>query len=384
VAERALGNFNAKPRDPLFASPEPAPKPPILQDGTDPETHTLAQVIQRYIAENQNGWAERTKEKYAANLKICSEIIGPETDIKIITKSHIRNLKDVNKIPSNWTKRFPGKTAREVAALSKDQQAPLLSEASINAYLVSLSSLFTWASNQGFAEGNPVSRMFVKDPVRDKDKRYPFSADQLGVLFSAPVFTGMKSEHYWKDPGTVLVKDAHYWVPLIGLYSGMRRGEIMSLTRDTVHPSNGIHIFDILEAKSEAGVRQVPIHPVLIELGLLEYVKTIDPGAALFPDITGDAFGKRFSRLLQSRGIKNKKLTFHSLRHTMVDALRAANVQEPLQKAIIGHSDGTVTSQYGSGWPLPLRHKAMSKVSHPAVERIFGCGHLSMSPCVEE
>jgi hypothetical protein len=68
----------------------------------------------------------------------------------------------------------------------------------------------------------------------------------------------------------------------------------------------------------------------------------------------------------------------------MVDALRAANVQEPLQKAIIGHSDGTVTSQYGSGWPLPLRHKAMSKVSHPAVERIFGCGHLSMSPCVEE
>jgi integrase len=211
----------------------------------------------------------------------------------------------------------------------------------------------------------------MQDPVRDKEKRYPFTAQQLETLFSAPMFTGMRSEHFWKDPGRVLVKQAHYWIPLIGLYSGMRRGEIIGLTRDTVYPIDGIYIFDILAAKSEAGVRQVPIHPMLIKLGLLEYVETIAPGAALFPDILGDAFGKHFARLLQSRRIKSKKLTFHSLRHTMVDALRAANVQEPLQKAIIGHSDGTVTGQYGSGWPLPIRFEAISKVSYPTVERTF-------------
>jgi hypothetical protein len=71
----------------------------------------------------------------------------------------------LTKLPSNWAKKHPGKSAREIAALSKDQQASRLSEASINAYLVSLSSFFTWASNEGFAEGNPVSRMFVKDPA---------------------------------------------------------------------------------------------------------------------------------------------------------------------------------------------------------------------------
>src|SRR3546814_10832537 len=38
----------------------------------------------------------------------------------------------------------------------------------------------------------------LRDPVRKRDKRHPFSAEQLRAIFSAPIFTGCRNdEHHY-------------------------------------------------------------------------------------------------------------------------------------------------------------------------------------------
>lgn len=50
------------------------------------------------------------------------------------------------------------------------------------------------------------------------------------------------------------------------------------------------------------------------------------------------AFSKRFSRYLQKCGVKtDKRLSFHSFRHTIKDLMREAGIDRSVQDAICGH-----------------------------------------------
>ena len=181
----------------------------------------------------------------------------------------------------------------------------------------------------------------------------------------------MKSEHYWKMPGSLINQNHKYWVPLIALFTGMRLSEISNLNKDDFAIEEGINYLIVREAKTDSGIRKVPIHPKLIEVGLFDYVEKLQPNQQLFEGISSDAYSKHFSRLLDSVGITDKKLVFHSFRHTFTDALRAAKVTEPIIKSLIGHSDGSVTSQYGSGYPLDVLYGDLMRVIYLDVRLPF-------------
>ncbi len=58
------------------------------------------------------------------------------------------------------------------------------------------------------------------------------------------------------------------------------------------------------------------------------------------------------------------KKTFHSFRHTMIDDLRDAGVQDSLIKRIAGHEDSAVTfSVYGSRPPIKAMAEALEHLS---------------------
>ena len=76
-------------------------------------------------------------------------------------------------------------------------------------------------------------------------------------------------------------------------------------------------------------------------------------------------FSKFFNnQLLKKLGIKSRKLCFHSLRHTFVDAMRLAGIEGAVQKAIIGHSDATTTALYGNGQPLARLQREIAKLRY--------------------
>jgi integrase len=106
--------------------------------------------------------------------------------------------------------------------------------------------------------------------------------------------------------------------------------------------------------KSSAARRKIPIHPILLDLGLMSYVSEVraQEHARLFPDLietrgkdnrikwTHSYSSHRFPRLRQSRHVEKP---FHCFRHT-VKAFwvntSSVVVDVEVQNAILGHSRG--------------------------------------------
>ena len=116
--------------------------------------------------------------------------------------------------------------------------------------------------------------------------------------------------------------------------------------------------------KTEAGNRIIPLHPKLIDLGLLDYVKQMknQNHRKLFPNLKkmkstgyGTMISRWFREYLIRLGIKKKGKNFHSFRHTVVNRLTNQKIYEPFIKELIGHSHGSLTMDvYGGRKPLDV------------------------------
>ena len=100
--------------------------------------------------------------------------------------------------------------------------------------------------------------------------------------------------------------------------------------------------------KTEAATRVVPIHRVLIEVGLLQYRDALPADSGLFPSLKGrkskdgkrgPMLGQAFESWRKNLGINRKGVNFHSFRHCVGDRLRKAGVAEDDRAALLGHKD---------------------------------------------
>jgi integrase len=153
---------------------------------------------------------------------------------------------------------------------------------------------------------------------------------------------------------------------LLGAYTGARIEELCSLKVSDVTEQS----FRITDAKTEAGIREVPIHSCLIAL-----VKKLTEDSTddyLLSGLTfnkyGDrsnAIGKRYGRLKTSLG-HSDAYTFHSLRSTVITQFENAGVSENLAADIVGHEKPRITyGLYSGGASLPVKKEAIELVSYP-------------------
>lgn len=128
--------------------------------------------------------------------------------------------------------------------------------------------------------------------------------------------------------------------------------------------------------KSIAGLRKVPLHSDLIELGFLDFAakraKQDKPNVRLFSEIPfgvdGQAsteYSKVFGRLMDKVGLKDPQLVFHSWRHGVEDALRDAGCQPYTIDRIIGHADATMGGKYGKGVSIGVLAAAVNSMKLP-------------------
>ncbi|MEY9403673.1 integrase [Bradyrhizobium japonicum] len=113
----------------------------------------------------------------------------------------------------------------------------------------------------------------------------------------------------------------------------------------------------------------MPLHPLLLQHGFLDVVKTGSRAGRIFPEIKKGAdgyashnFSKWWGRYAARVGFKTDRTAFHSFRHNFLDALRAANSPEYVNKALMGHIDKSVHGGYGSGAPIYGLKEAIDKV----------------------
>lgn len=125
---------------------------------------------------------------------------------------------------------------------------------------------------------------------------------------------------------------------LILIYSGLRIGELLDLRKENVFIEE--RYFNIVDSKTQAGIRKVPLSKKI--LGYInyfydkndEYLITNKKGTQFkYSNFKTDYFDK----IIKTYGF-NEKISIHSTRHTCVSLLVNSNANQTHIKKIIGHA----------------------------------------------
>ncbi len=394
--EDRLASFT--PADPLFVglkhehAPVPMAVPLHVQHHHQPDAvtkgPTLGSAVEAYLKAKAKAWRPRTLKARKWQLGYLVDCLGSGVPLASITPADIRDFRDgVLALRANHgrsqTVPFAEKQTENVKARIQTKTAAIIFEPT--------KALFNWAEgNEGLIDRNPAKKITMVMPKKPKGERSrrPFEPDEVVQLFSCPLFTGCKSVHRRFEPGDKVIRDAKFWLPILGYYTGCRLGELIQLSISDVHIDDAYPHLSINETatvggheksvKTEAGVRLVPLHADLLILGFGVFVtkrKGQDkPAVRLFKDIRygcdGQAsteYSKIFARVMDKVGLTDRRLVFHSWRHGVEDALRDASIPAYAIDRIVGHSDETMGGKYGKGVSLPVLHKAVAEMALPVM-----------------
>jgi integrase len=345
----------------------------------------LSDAAKAWVVDKRPGWTDKTAKANEVAIGWFIDLVG-DRFLGDYTKADGRAFKAaLQALPANWTKQPQLRGLSFSRAVEKSAQLELepmsLKNAAKNMQFVG--AFWTWAEgNYDEVSGSPMVKLSIrKSSVRDE--RDAFTSDDLAAIFSAPLYRGCLSLHSWKQKGNFVPLDSgRYWVPLVGLYTGARLAEIVQLNVEDVKFEGDVAYLSLMPGAEEGDDRRlknanarrnIPIHGQLVAAGFLQFVQRAKSAKQkrLFPDIEkaadgtySSAFSKWFGNFLKACGVKTKKNSFHSFRHTFEDACRAGGVPLEYVNAIQGHAQGGEADRYGSsGYPVALLKGQIEKVS---------------------
>ena len=376
----ADGNAYTSVSKPLIAPVDPAVSRPKKGEG-------IKDYFEQYCREQKDKVTSNAKKDLRATIRAFVELNG-DLPIGAYTKDHMRAFKRALKeMPINATKLYPGITMPQVLKASEGDGKPRLKVPSINNKLSIISKFGNWLEEN--VEGARADVFKTTLMARNKhEPMLPFSPEQMRQILNANAFVGAKSSQDYSSAGSFKFRDWHFWIPQIAAFTGARLNELAQLRITDIKQEDGIWIFDITDEgddtslKTKESKRRIPIHPQLIELGILEYR---DAAVAkgwewLFQSIKPDINGRRstraggwFRKFLTRIGVKgDERGGAHRFRHTLADRLRAAGVDEYDIGMVFGHKVdiARMTTKYGrtvSG-TLQQRFDILSKATYPSVD----------------
>ncbi len=240
-----------------------------------------------------------------------------------------------------------------------------------------LRAMFQFAKGKKYIRENPASSLNIPKRVKKKT-RVAYEMDDLTTIFSAPIFTQGKRPRGGRGEAAV-------WLPVLSLYSGARLEELALLeTRDFYWDAHdktwAMKVVTLKEGQvkpENRTKRAVPIHPNLVEIGLLRFVESqkAEKHERFFHQLTRDKYGslsatysKWWGRYTRRLGIVDKRKVFHSLRHLFKHIMRLSSVDDKISRAIMGHSLSDVADGYGAeDYPLKPKLLAIKKLRFPGI-----------------
>lgn len=296
--------------------------------------------------------AANTADQYRASIEAFTEWWGARP-IRAITEAtaaaYVSHLKRVS----------PGQARHR-----KQRQAEVapgkvgLSVATIRRHVGTLSQVWTWAKPRLRLTGdNPWSGVAPRKEKRPPNEHMPWTHPELSRLL-------IENQPKRRDV---------YEAALMALFSGMRAGEVANLTWGQVSKVEGIWCIHLVDAKTKAGIRRVPVH------GALEWLLQKPRGADADPiwpgfnpegpsDSRGDDLSRLFGRYKKGLGFGTGK-TFHSFRKNVTEKAEELEVPGNIWSRIIGHEPGFTYGVYNPTGLTPAKAKQV-------IDRI-GYGDLS-------
>lgn len=190
-----------------------------------------------------------------------------------------------------------------------------------------LNMIFDFAVKNEFIETNKIK--FIELGKNEKViQRKVFTTEEINTMFDN------------LDSSNRYVKKMTYGT-LILIYTGLRVGELINLrTKDVDLDKN---IISIVESKTNAGIRKIPISDKIVNL----FKDNIDSSKEyFFFNKKGNKyeyfnFKFQFEKMLDLLGLERH--TIHDTRHTFATLLNNANANSTSIIKLIGHSDFSTT-----------------------------------------
>ena len=175
----------------------------------------------------------------------------------------------------------------------------------------------------------------------NKIDRKPFTKKEINLLWSA------------KDSEYVNV------IPIL-IYSGCRIGELLELTKENINLDE--RWFYIGKAKTEAGIREVPIAERIVPL--FEYWIRKDCSHLICtpeqePFLYRNYLDSYWKPIMDSFGFEHLP---HDTRHTCISLLTEAGVDQRIIRKIVGHKGQGVTETVYTHLELPIKLEAINKI----------------------
>ena len=297
----------------------------------------LSFVIDRYI--EGCGLGKPTIKKYKTTFSKFLEIVGD---------------KKVSDIDSFEVKRF-------FKRLCEDKSQGIgnngISPKTFKSYKSNMKQLVYWADSEyrGAFDGVNVEAIkYTGEVAKGALKQRPFKDSELKKLFGSK-----EMKEYCSDAAQV----HKFWLPVIGLYTGMRVNEICQINpftdilnrEDTwcfLVSSNNEGADDVVKSVKSGLERVVPVHSRLVELGLLEYAGALKRSGhkRMFPldkprdGKAGGNTARNFVRYIERLGLKDDSVGgriagMHAFRHTIITQAHVKGFHGDLL-SIVGHEEG--------------------------------------------
>jgi integrase len=345
------------------------------------QTRLLSELIQEYcvVLQTEKPADEGTQKRYRDPLDTMLRLLG-DREISGYSSQDLVVLKaKLYRWPANVANlaEFSGKTTEEILRMNA---ARTLDKRTVDSkYMEKISAVFQYAFRHGLIAVD-IARNVVKTvTVAEKkaSRRKPYDIEDLKKIFgSLPVHP--------ERPHLA-------WVPLIAAYSGARQGEICRLKLSDINgdyrtpymvvteeDDNGTVVRNL---RGETSQRLVPLHPLLVEIGLLQFIAMrkargrellfeLRPKGGDEPTpLSGEYYGQSFETFNRKHVTHDLRKGFQSFRYNVHHALTLKKVLPELCFAITGHvpqydSEQTLSDKKR----LEDKYNALAQLTYPGLD----------------
>lgn len=371
-------------RSGLFDVAVPEAPAPVAVPAATPSKPAGMKLLALFdLWESSKGKSEKRHRGYVQRL---SEYLG-DPDIDTITPLQLDAfLVELRRFPN--TKRpvddVPFLTLIERAQKWDDYRT--LHVKTVWNWTVVFKGMFEFALDRDLIRKNPAAKTMRKPSAEESEERSPYEADDIEAIFKAPLFTGFTGNGYREKPGSTVIRDHKYWLPILALWTGGRVDELATLDASEIKTQDGVAFIDLTErplkgprrVKNRSARRIIPVHDRLIALGFLKHVAA-SKGGPIFTelDMTDDKVSASFTKwwgrwcevnaATKGQGIDDPAKVFHSFRHAWKRTARMSDAKEEIHDLISGHTDGNAVARgYGRGVDLKTLKAAMDQIHFPS------------------
>ncbi len=345
---RAKGDFAPDPaanRFPEFAPVQPKEKKRPIDQITLDDLFLDWKLL--HLA---NGKAERTVADYRQKWESLASYSGT-TEAEAITKATIRSWCASLMHPE------PG-----------SGQTPLSPRTVRMKYLAAVKAIYGVAVETGKIAENPAAGYAPKVAKPKRERPQGFTEDEAATILTV-------SRKALDNLGRMSPdnKLGVRWIPWVCAFTGARVGEVAQLRKEDFREDKGIPYIRITpEAGAVKGrrYRDVPLHPQLVDEGLLTFVRSHAPGYLFFSAKTPEDAVKKANSVAGkvSQWVrKDVKITDdrispnHAWRHRFKTLCFLSDVPPDYAEVLMGHEDGRAARGYGD-YPISALAREIRKL----------------------